>query len=188
MGAKKVVLAIAVCAGLALVGGRVEAGSSPLLDGFFSWEADGNDPDNRCFLNLDGTNFQNGGIVEGSGTGGEEVSIAYDGTQPTSTSRSETKGKIKQSSWSRLTFNFDDVTVGPVQIEKCSVSYSVNTNSGKGSASADCKGDDIFALLSADQLASLQTAFQGDKNVKVKVNTNANKASIKIRCKGDVLQ
>ena len=192
MRVNRFALAVTVCAGLALLAGRVQAGggfTSDLIEGTWFINNDPNDPNaNNCFVSLgafEGTTFETGGIVQGLGTGSEVVTVRYDALQPTSASRNTKSGKVSEGTFSSLRLTFGATVVGPVQVDKCSVSGSVNDSKSTGSVSADCKGTDVFSALTANQLASLQAAFNGNKDVKVKVNSDAQKASINIKCKGD---
>ena len=194
MRAKSIVLAIAICAGLGLVAGRASAGigftdapiTSDLVDGFFGWSNDANEPiSNFCEADVEDTSFFAGGEVIGSGTNAEVVTVLYHTQQTTSGSRNTAKASVKQGTFSTLQINFGAVQVGPVQIQKGSISASVNTNNGNSSMSASFKGDDVFALLNANQIGSLTTAFSGSKSVKFKANTSKNKASLTIKCKGN---
>jgi len=187
MRVKKLALAMSLIGGLALLATRAEAGfPAQFLEGTFNIANDPNDPNaNNCFIESDFGFFEAGGTVQGTGTGGEIVSIQYFNLEPTSVSHNETKIGVNQTQWSVLNIRFNGVSAtGSLQVEKCSVDGSYNSNNGKGSVSADCKGDDVFSALTANQLTSIQAAFNGNKSVKVKVNSDAQKASISIRCKG----
>ena len=175
-------------AGAASAGG-VLGGPSDLLEGTFFYAADPNDTaPNFCQVDVDFDQFNVNGEVRGL-NGAQVVRVLYTTTQPTSVSRSSNKASIKQSSWSQLTFFFDAVQVGPVIIDKCKVSGSVNDKKTNqpGSVSADCKGDDVFGVLSVGQADAVEAAFASTKFVKVNVNANKGKASITIKCKGDNL-
>ena len=171
--------------------GGVAQIDSPLVDGFFFIAGgDPNDPnDNTCGVGVNGGVFAAYGDVSGVGTGTQVVKISYNTPQPTSTNRSGTKISVKQNKFSTLNILLDGVsaTGGPVSVEKCSVTGSVNSSKLTGSVSTSCKTDTLFALLTPAQIASVQQAFTGNKNVKIKVNTNASKGSLSIKCKGAAL-
>jgi hypothetical protein len=184
MRAKKLAFAMTLIGGLALLAARAEAGfPARFLEGTFIIENDANDPNsNNCFVESDFGFFDAGGSVQGIGTAGQIVRIDYEAIEPTSVGHSETKISVKQGQWSTLNFFFDGVSAtGQTQVEKCSINGSVNGNSSHGSVSTDCKGDDVFGALTANQVASVQAAFNGNKFVKVKVNTNG-KGSLSIKC------
>ena len=187
MRVKKLALAMCLFGGLALLATRAEAGfAAHYLEGTFDIANDPNDPNaNNCFVESDFGFFEAGGTVQGVGTAGQVVSIEYSNLEPTSVSHNTTKINVKQTQWSLLNIRFDGVSAtGDLAVEKCSVDGSYNSNNGKGNVSANCSGNDVFSALTANQLASVQAAFNGNKSVKVKVNTNAQKASISIKCKG----
>lgn len=178
---------ISMSLGIALFASGVQAGDigdpSTLADGFYI--IDSGDANNECEVGSDGTEFEAFGTVSGTGTAGQAVSVDYETPQPTNVSRNDDKISVKQNKFSRLTAHFGVVTVGPLIVEKCSVSGSVDVSKLTGKVTAKCKTDTLFANLSANQVASLQTAFDGNKNVKVEVNSDATKGSISITCKGD---
>jgi len=157
--------------------------------GFWIESDDGNgDPnDNTCEVGVNGAEFRASGGVSGVGTDGQLVRVVYDTPQPTHASRSNTKVSVKQSKYSTLNILFDGVstTGGPVVVEKCSVRGSANTTRLTGSVSTKCKTDSLFSLLDPAEVASIQAAFDDNRQVKVKVNSDASKGSISIRCKGE---
>ena len=190
MRVNRIALVIAMCGGLALFAGRAHAGfSTPLADGFWDVNDDANEPNNpnSCFVGTDGffTLFEAGGEVEGPGTG-QQIIIDYDTSQPTNVSRNTKTITVKQNQFSLIRVRgiggaaFDVTNV----VEKCKVSGSVNTSKLTGSVSVSCKGSNLFGILSADQAASVQAAFQGSKRVKFKFNASTGKASLSIKCKG----
>ena len=189
MRVNRFTLAITVCAGLALLAGRAHAGfSTPFVDTTFFIANDANDPNaNFCEVGANGPNFGVNGTVAGTAQA-VAVSVDYFTFQPTSASRSSNKVSVKQGTFSALTFHFDATAV-TTSIEKCSISGSVNRKKSpaQGSASVNCKGDNVFGVLTSNQVAQLQAAFDGNKNVKVKVNTNKGHASITIKCKGEAV-
>jgi hypothetical protein len=195
MRINRIALAMTLCAA-AFLAGRAHAGGvvSDLLEGDF--EIDGSDDDdpgnNLCEVFAIGNEFETSGTISGSGTAGQAVSVDYITPTPTSASRSPNKVSVKQATFSRLTFHFGLATVGPTLVEKCSVSGAVSTKTDptpdQGSVSVSCSGTDVFALLSADQAASLLTAFQDSKTIKVTINGSSNKGSLKVKCKGDAVE
>ncbi len=190
MRVNRFALAISLCAGLAMFGGRAHAGiggaTSDLIDGDFSIISS-QEPNTQteCLVGAEGSDF----FVEGSATGMDGavvVVVSYFTPQPTSVTRKTQSLKVKQGTFSELEISFDGGGVGPGLVEKCSVSGSVNTKKATGSITVDCKSDDIFGVLSAAQATSLQAAFASSKTVKVKLNSSKGKGSISIKCKGDL--
>ena len=184
-------------AGLAAPAGAAPGVVSSLIEG--SWEINGQPTvqDNNAFINITpasllgfdsfllGTAFVVHGTVRGVGTAGQVVTIDYGAAQPTTTSRDSTKATVRQSQFAVLNVSFDGVSAtGKLIVQNCSVSGSVNTKTMTGSASLGCKGTDLFAVLNADQIASLQAAFNGRRDTKIKVNRNASKWSLSIACRG----
>jgi hypothetical protein len=160
---------------------------SALINNFYSIESKNDPINNTCEVGVNGGEFEAFGDVKGDGTAGQAVRIHYNAPNPTSTSRSESKVSVKQSKFSTLEFFFDgeSATGGPVVVEQCSINGSADGAKLSGSVSANCKTDNVFALLTANQVASIRTAFNGNKDVKVNVNTNTLKGSLQIRCSGD---
>jgi len=194
MRVNRIALAIAMCAGVALFAARAQAGTtSDLAEGFYDIADDPNNAAlNNCFVGSDFGFFETGGTVTGAGTGGQAISIDYDTPQPTNVSHSSKKIAVKQSTFSTIriiggaggagTFN-----TGFIPVTKCSVNGSVNVSKLTGSVGTDCNGSDLFSVLTADQAASVQTAFANNKRVKFKYNANNGKASLTIHCKGDAV-
>jgi len=163
-----------------------QAGST-LVDESLFIESTTEPVNNTCEVGANGGKFEAAGDVRGVCTAGQAVRISYDTPQPTSASRSDKKVSVKQSKFSTLDVLFDgtSATGGPVIVEKCSVKGSANAVKLTGSVSVKCKTDSLFALLTANQIASIQTAFNGNKKVKFKVTGNASKASLSISCSGN---
>ena len=181
--------ALAMTATLMFAGAAHAGTPSDLLQSSFFYAQDpNNEAANSCEINVGSDNFNVNGEVQGQ-NGKQLVRVLYSTEQPTSVSRSTNKASIKQSSFSELTFFFDATQVGPVLVEKCKVSGSVNAKKTNqpGNVSADCKGDDVFGVLTADQANSVQAAFASTKFVKVNINQSKGKGSITIKCKGDNL-
>ena len=187
MSVFKSALMMSLSLGLALFASQARAGSigdtSTLADGFYNINS--GDTNNDCEVGSDGTDFEAFGTVSGTGTAGQAVSVDYDTPQPTNVSRNDNKISVTQNKFSRLTAHFGGATVGPLLVEKCSVGGSVDVSKLSGKVTAKCKTDTLFANLTANQVASLKTAFDGNKNVKVNTNSDDSKGSISITCKGD---
>ncbi len=167
--------------------GSVTTHGSNLVDDLY-FIASKNDPnDNTCEVGAIGNEFVALGDARGEGTGGEEVRISYNAPQPTNTARNSNRVLVKQNKFATIDISFDgtSATGGPVSIEKCSVDGLVDARRLRGSASLNCKTDSLFALLSPGQVASIQAAFDRNKDVKFKVNRGATKGSISIKCRGD---
>ncbi len=159
--------------------------TSGLADGSFFIESSADPNNNTCVVGADGTVFAVFGDVQGGTT--PVVVIHYDTPQPTSVSRNTKKISVKQNQFSTLDVLFDGVSVtgGPQPIQKCSVSGSVNTTKSTGKTKVSCSGKNLFGGLTANQAGTVQSAFNGNKNVKFKLNTNG-KWSLSIKCSGDV--
>ncbi len=177
-----------------LIANTINSGSvaqldSPLVDGFFFIGSSEDPDDNTCGLGVSGGLTAAYGDVRGIGTGGEEVVISYNAPQPTSSSRNGSKISVAQKEFSTIDIRFGGVsaTNGPVAVEKCSIKGSVDTSKLTGSVSTKCKSDTLSQFLSPEDVASIQTAFANNKNVKVKANSNSTIGSISIECRGDVL-
>ena len=161
--------------------------ASTLVDALFLVVSKTDPADNIGEVGVSGGEFRVFGDITGVGTALQDVRIHYDAPQPTGTSRSSKFVSVKQNAFATIDVFFDDVsaTGGPLIIEKCSVNGSVNAAQLTGSISVRCKLETLFALLTPGQIASIQTAFDGTKSVKVKVNKNATKGSLTINCSGD---
>jgi tRNA threonylcarbamoyladenosine modification (KEOPS) complex Pcc1 subunit len=138
---------------------------------------------------FDGTEFFVEGEAGGTGTDGDFVEIRYFTGRPTNVNADDQQGRVRQSEFSTLEFAIDsevperdlDLSIVP---EKCSVDGKINDPKAKGSVTVSCSGDDIFAEISASQLASLQAAFSSTRNVKIKVKSDGSKGSLRITLKG----
>jgi hypothetical protein len=76
-----------------------------------------------------------------------------------------------------------DLTVTP---RKCSIQGTTNVAGKTGTVSVKCSDDNLFQDITADQVASMQAAFNGNKRVTIKASgSNAAKGSISIQIKGD---
>lgn len=78
--------------------------------------------------------------------------------------------------------NLDTDLVHP---EKCEVDANINVKSSKGDIHSACTVTDIFAALTADQLASILAAFKGSQHIKIKVDKKG-KATLKLKTFGPV--
>jgi hypothetical protein len=180
------VLAAALCSGVALFAGSASASRIDTTYGI----NDSDDPNNNfCQVQASGTSFQTFGDVTGIGTGGDAVEIEYSTNEPTSASANDNTAKVKQNNDSSICFFIDstDVTRDLAVCSnpsKCDVAGSVNAKKLNGEANAHCGGDNIYAVMTPAQVASIQTAFNGNKRVKIKVNSDNLKGSIDIKCKG----
>jgi hypothetical protein len=152
---------------------------------------DSEDPnDNNCGVEAEGTDFSAFGDAVGTGTDGDFVLITYFTPLPSAGKANSNTASAKQDKFSELCFLIESDVVGRnldvcQNPEKCSVSGSVNANKAKGDVNTHCKGDDIYSIATADQIASIQTAFNDNKRVKIKVKSDQLKGSIDIKCKGD---
>lgn len=176
-------------AGLALLAGAALADAPPgsRIQGDFVVQDD-NYPGDVAVVEIDGTIHDVSGFVSGSGTAGDAVVVSFFTPAPNTLSANDKRGSVKQSRYSRLVFSITsparnlDLTVTP---EKCSVSGTTDVARGKGRVNVSCSGQDLFQAITADQLASIQAAFLGDKRVKLKVSASSGaKGSLSIQIKG----
>jgi hypothetical protein len=181
----RIAAAVSLGLGAALLAAPALAGPvSPLIEGNFIIESSDDIGHNLCSLTVYGSAFNAHGDIQGEGTGGEPVAVVLNTMQPTSVTRSTDKLSVKQSQFAALSADFNGaIVVSNVPIEKCSVSGSFTKHNGHGAVSVRCKGDDLSALLSADQITSLRTAMQR-KHVKFTVDQANAKWSLSTDCKG----
>ena len=97
--------AVPVCIDAALLAARALAlpPISPLIEGDFLADSSDDVGNNFCIMGVDSANFSAYNEVHGPGTGGEDVSVAVNAAQPTSTSRGPDKLSVKQSQFAVLT-------------------------------------------------------------------------------------
>ncbi len=177
--------------------GAAAGGGNPRLQGEF-YVDDTHDPidHNEAFVLLIGSDFAVNGEVEshdGTQTAGvpDTVIIQYRADLPNHAKAGDDTIEIKQHEYSelRLIINSDtparnlDLTVYP---QKCSVNAKVNAAKAHGRVTAKCSGNDIFAEVSADQVASMIAAFANAPDIKIKVNSNG-KGSLEIIDHGTVV-
>lgn len=187
----KIVAVSSFIAGLSLGASHAVAGtSSTLADGGFGITGTTSAPatSNTCAVIGAGSEFFVDGTIQGAGTGGQVITVSFDTPQPTSVSRNDNKIAVKENNWSTLqaiggaggagAFNS-----GTLVIQKCDVNGSVNVKKSSGNVSVGCSGTSAFAGLTADQVASVQAAFNKAKNIKFKVNSSG-KWSLSIKCNG----
>jgi hypothetical protein len=184
----KSVLAAALCGGLFLAASDA---SAQRLDGVFVVLGDNEPQEDVAFVSLLGTEFVVDGRLEGVGTDGDDVEIDYFTDTPTRIDVDDEQGRVQQNRFSTLQILIDsDVPERNLNLlirpEKCSIDAKVNVPKAKGSVTVSCSGDDIFAGVSASQLASIQAAFANAKNVKIKVNSDGSKGSLVIKLKGPI--
>jgi hypothetical protein len=159
------------------------------LDGTFAIVDDSEPSEDFAYVVLVGTDFYVDGLVQGVGTDGDAVEIGYITETPTRVDVDDAQGRVRQHRFSTLAIEIEsevlernvDLSISP---EKCSIDGKVNVPKAKGSVTVSCSGDDIFAELSANQLASIQAAFANSTNVKIKVNSDGSKGSLRITLKG----
>jgi len=191
MRVREFVVATSLVAGFVLVGSRAQAGGIviPILNAAYQITSS-NDPNtNTCFVSGVDNSFDASGKATGTGTGTDAVQVLYDTGRPTNTSRSSAKISVKQTSFATLRVIItgsgagNDVNTVALPIDKCSVSGSVNASKMTGSVSASCSGSNIFGTLTANQVTSIQAAFNGNKTVTFKGN-GTGKWSLKVKCSG----
>jgi hypothetical protein len=163
------------------------------IDDLFFFE-DETDPELAgAAIRIEGTDFAVEGSVRGIGTAGDEVQIIYVAAQPTKANADDEQGRVRQSGFSTLVFFIDsdvperdlDLVISP---EKCSIDGKVNVAKDQGKVTVDCSASDLFAGMTADQIASIQAAFLDNPKVKIKVNSDGAKGSLKISSKGELLE
>ena len=185
MRAIRLAVAFSLTAGVALAAGSA---SAQRIDGDFAL-ADDVAPagTNTATIEIDGKVFGVDGQVNGIGTQGDQCAIVYNTDEPTSASANNKNGKVAQSSFTDIGFVILPVTspralnTGLVSTEKCKVSSSVDPAAGKGKVSVNCKGANVFANFTADQVNSFIAAFQTRKDVKIKVNQTGSEGSVAIK-------
>lgn len=158
------------------------------IDGDFVVQ-DSRYPGDIAVVEIDGDIHDVSGFVSGDGTDGDAVVVSFFTPLPNNLSANDKKGSVKQSKYSQLLFSITspdrnlDLTVEP---RKCSVEGTTNVASQKGTVNVKCSDENLFQEITADQLASINAAFNGDKRVKIKVSgSNGAKGSISIQIKGD---
>jgi hypothetical protein len=160
---------------------------SALIDHLFSI-ASANDPvNNFAKVGVAGGEFVASGDVIGTGTAGQIVRIHYNAPQPTSASRGDNVVTVVQRKFTTVNVFFDDVsaTGGAMIVEKSTIKGFANVAKLKGSTGETCTLDTVLALLTPDQIASLEAAFPGNGDVRVKINSTATKGSLSITCNGN---
>lgn len=179
--------------------GTALAGSSnPRLDGEFSVE-DPHDPidHNNAFIEIAGSNVFARGEVEshnGTMTNGvpDTVFIEWQTDKPNHIKVGEFSAHIHQHNFSqlRVVINSDtparNLDTGPVNPEKCEIDANIDVKDSQGNIHSTCTVTDVFSGLTADQVASILAAFDGNKHVVVKVNGKG-KATLKIKTFGPVV-
>ena len=167
--------------------GSVAQVGSPLFDGFVFIESSDDPNSNTCGLGMSGGQSAVYGDIRGLGTDDEEVVISYNAPQPTSSRRSDTKVSVAQSQFATFDIRFDGVsaTNGPVAVERCSIKGSADTDKATGTVSANCKSFALETALSEADVASIETAFGSDRNVRLRANRDSTIGSISITCRGD---
>ena len=175
---------LALSAGVALAG--APAGSR--INGDFVVQDD-EYPGDIAVVEIDSTISDVQGFISGSGTEGDAVVVSFFTPNPNSLSANDQQGSVKQSRYGELLFSISSparnlvLTVAP---EKCSISGTTNVASQTGSVNVKCSGENLYQEITADQVASMQAAFLGNKRVKIHVSgNNAAEGSISILIKGD---
>ena len=181
----RIASAVPAFIGAALLAARALAlPISPLIEGDYLVNSSDDVSNHLCIVGVDSANFSAYDEVHGPGTGGEAVYVSVNAGQPTSTSRGADKLSVKQSQFAWLTISFGAAqAISDRPIEKCSVNGSFTKHNVHEAVSARCKGDDLSALLSADQIDSLKTAMQR-KHVKLMVDKMNAKWSLSLDCSG----
>jgi hypothetical protein len=190
MGLVRGALASSLSVGLALSAGVALAGApaKTRINGDFVVQ-DSLYPGDVAVVEIDLTIHDVSGFVSGPGTEGDVVVVSFFTPAPNDLRANDKKGSVVQSSYSQLLFSISSaarnlsLTVAP---EQCSVRGRTSVTSQKGGVNVKCSGENLFEEVRADQLASIQAAFQGNKRVKVKVSrSNPAKGSISIHIEGD---
>ena len=188
-------LSVAMCG---YVGSALAGGGNPRLDGEFSVQ-DPHDAEidhNNAFLDIGGSDVFARGEVEshqGTQTDGvpDTVFIEWLTDKPNHVKVGDFSAHVHQHEFSQLRVVINSNTparnldTGPVNPAKCEIDANINVKSSKGDIHSNCTVSDIFAGLTADQVASIQTAFRSSKHIKIKVNSKG-KATLKIKTFGPV--
>lgn len=171
----------------ALAAGLALAGAPPRIQGDFVVQDDTYSGD-VAVVEVDGMIHDVSGFIYGGGTDGDSVVISFATPAPNTLSANDKTGTVKQSKYAQIRFYVTsaerglDLTVAP---EKCAVTGTTNVVRGKGRVDVKCSGADLYESITADQLASIQAAFVGDKRVKIKLKANdPAKGSLSIEIKG----
>ena len=159
---------------------------SALVNDLFSIANTADPINNTASVGVVGGVFMASGDVKGVGTAGQLVGIHYNAPQPTATSRGEKNLLVIQRTFTTIDISFDGIsaTGGALIVEKSSIKGLVNTVKLTGLTTETCKLDSVLALLTPAQIASIQTAFAGNSNVKVQVSNDLTKGSLAISCNG----
>ena len=190
MRVMRVAFAISLSVGFVVSAANAWAQGNDRIDTTFGIN-DSEDPNNNfCEVQASDQTFWTFGEVNGIGTDGDLVTIQYFTDLPSSAKANDKSASSSQSKFSELTFTIVSDVIGrnldtTQNPEKCKVNGSVNASKLTGEAHAHCSGNDIYSFATADQIASIQTAFNGNKRVKIKVKSDQLKGSIDIKCKGD---
>jgi len=119
-------------------------------------------------------------------TNSDSIRIGYQALQATGASRSDTEISVQEKKFSEIVFYDDRGIVANTDyhvVAKCSVAGAVFPERLVGSVTMSCGGKTLPASLTIDVAASVQRAFNGRKDVKVKFNADG-AWSISIKCKG----
>jgi hypothetical protein len=167
-----------------IVNGQVP---STLVDDLFLISSSSDPVNNTGAVGVSGGEFVAYGDVIGVGTAGQVVKIHYDAPQPTGTARSEKSVSVNQHTFATINVFFDGVsaTGGPLITEKCAVNGSANVVKLTGTVKLRSRLDSLLAILTPSQIASLQTAFDGNPSVKVKISSDFTKGTVWVTCSGD---
>ena len=189
MRVNRLALAISLCAGLAMFAGRAHAGgiSSDLISGSFNIVSS-QEPNTHtvCAVTADDSTFDVFGSAAGN-DGTQAVVVSYDTPQPTSASRKTQTARIKQSTFSFLSFKFGAAAADHGDRRKVQrLRLGQHQESRTARSASSCKSDDVFGVLTANEASSVEAAFANSTTVKVKLNANKGKGSITIKCKGDL--
>jgi hypothetical protein len=167
--------------------------SAQRIDGAFSFEDETVPELAGVTIVIDGTDFVVEGGVRGVGTAGDLVQILYIAEFPTKANADDVQGRVRQGGFSTLVFAIaSDVPERDIDHfvtpEKCSVDGKVNVSKDEGKVRVACSAADLFAGLTADQLASIQAAFLENPKVKLKADSDGAKGSLKISSKGELFE
>lgn len=183
MRAIRLAVAFSLTAGVALAGT-----TSTRINGEFAL-ADDVAPagTNTATVEIDGRDFGVDGQVNGIGTQGDQCIIVYNTDDPTQANANDKNGKVAQGSFTEIGFVILPVTspralnTGLISTEKCKANASVDPSKGKGKVSVNCKGQNVFANFTADQVNSFIAAFQTRKDVKINVNQTGSEGTVAIK-------
>jgi len=179
----------------AFAGTALAGGDNPRLDGVFSVDDPHDMIDhNTAFIEISGSDiFARGEVESHTGTPTEGVPdtvfIEWRTDEPNNTRVGARSAHVRQHEYAQLRIVINSNTparnldTGPIYPKSCAVSANMDLKNPESNVHSSCTLTDVFAELTADQISSIVTAFDGSKHVRIKVKQNG-KASLKIKTFG----